>query len=105
MFYEITREMISVKENGRTRTMTRLEAVLYQMTSRALSGDPRSMRDFVQFSRIFELPESPEEVVPVLHERETAAFQSVLKRMQRMAHVSESDASSSNMSAEGKEDR
>jgi Family of unknown function (DUF5681) len=94
MFYKIVRERITVKENGRARKMTRLEAVLYQLTNRALSGDQRAMKEFVYLSRVFQEPEQPEEEVPVLHERESAVLENVLKRMQRMTQTTDTTTES-----------
>jgi hypothetical protein len=87
MFNKITRELINVKENGRTKTMTRVEAVLHQITNRALSGDPRTMREFIQLTRIFEEAEQLEDTSPVPHEREAAVFQNILARMRRMTRA------------------
>jgi hypothetical protein len=83
LFNQITLELIQVKENGRTKTMTRLEAVLLQMTNRALSGDPRTMREFVQFSRLFQEAESNEPGTSAPSERDAAVMASLLKRMKR----------------------
>ena len=83
LFNQITLQLIQVKENGRTKTMTRLEAVLLQMTNRALSGDPRTMREFVQFSRLFQEAESNEPRTSEPSERDAAVMASLLRRMKR----------------------
>jgi hypothetical protein len=83
LFSQITLELIQVKENGKTKTMTRLEAVLLQMTKRALSGDPRTMREFVQFSRLFQEAEKAEPGATEPAERDAAVMASLRKRLER----------------------
>ncbi len=90
MFNEIARESITVTENGRTRTMTRLQAVLHRTMNLALSGDHRAMRDIVRLSGLYEEAESSDNASSIPHEREAAVFQSVLRRMGRMGHSNES---------------
>ena len=53
-FHEITRQLINVNENGRARTVTKLEAIMLQLTNKAVSGDMRAMKEFMQWNRIFE---------------------------------------------------
>jgi hypothetical protein len=84
MFNEITRGLINVTENGRTKTVTRIEAVLHRMTNEALSGNPKIMREFIQLSRAFEEVEKTEEVSSEPDQRETVVLQNVLKRMMRI---------------------
>jgi hypothetical protein len=83
LFNQITLELIQVKENGKTKTMTRLEAVLLQMTNRALSGDPRIMREFVQLSRLFQDAESSAPGTSAPSERDAVVMASLLQRMKR----------------------
>jgi hypothetical protein len=90
MFNEITRELINVTENGKTKTVTRIEAVLHRMTSEALSGKPQVMREFIQLSRTFEEAEKAASVPSAPDERETVVLQNVLKRMMRITDSCES---------------
>ena len=99
MFRQITGQMITVKENGREKTMTRMEAVLHQMTNRAMSGDPRTMKELIHLSRIFEEAEVQEDAAAEPHERDQAAFQSVLRRMKRMAEATKRASSTGKLSA------
>ena len=80
MFNAIARELITVTENGRTRTMTRLEAVFHRTMNLALSGDRHAMRDVVRLSGLYEEVESSDHALSIPHEREAAVFQSFLKR-------------------------
>ncbi len=54
IFHDITRQLINVNENGRARTVTKLEAIMLQLTNKAVSGDLRAMKEFMQWNRIFE---------------------------------------------------
>jgi Family of unknown function (DUF5681) len=92
MFNEITRELINVTENGRTKTVTRIEAVLHRMTNEALSGKPQLIREFIQLSRAFEEVEKSEEVLTEPNEREAVVLQNVLKRMMRTSDSAEAGA-------------
>ena len=38
-------ELLTVKEAGKTRRLTKLEAVIKQLVSKALKGDPRAMAE------------------------------------------------------------
>ena len=89
MFNNIAREMITVTENGRSRTMTRLEAVLHRTINLALSGDSRAIRDVLRLSAHYEVAETMEDHSSNPHERDAALFQSVLARMGRMKRIEE----------------
>jgi hypothetical protein len=52
-FIEVGREEITVTEGGRTRTMTKSDAVVHQLTNKAASGDPRRCASISRFTRCF----------------------------------------------------
>jgi len=87
IFNQVTRQKISVKENGRTKTMTRMEAVVHQLTNKALSGDARAMGQLLQFSRLFEVSLEALNAKPEVGERDRSAFQNVMKRMNRIVRM------------------
>ena len=88
IFVRIGTEKISVKENGRTKTMTRLEAVLRQLNNKALSGDLRAGNLFVSWYQTFEASTEAISSKPEVGERDKAALQNILKRMQRLGSAS-----------------
>jgi hypothetical protein len=90
MFNQITRELINVTENGRTKTVTRLEAVLHRMTNEALSGNTRVMREFVQLSRAFEEVDQSDEIPSAPDEREAVVIENLLRRMKRVSNSADS---------------
>jgi hypothetical protein len=94
LFIQIMQEPIMVTENGRSRKMTRIEAVFRQMVNKAHSGDQRAMREIVQLQRVFEAAEPSEETSPVSLERDKAVFQNFLERMRRIDKKSSSSVES-----------
>ena len=83
-FMEIGRERITVTEGGRTRTMTKAEAVVHQLTNKAASGDPRARRDYFQVHKMLQPPESTEEIAPDLSDRDKEVMKNFFRRMDRM---------------------
>jgi hypothetical protein len=83
-FIEIDREEITVTEGGRTRTMTKADAVAHQLTNEAASGDLRAMREYFQTYKMFQASESVEEIAPDLSDRDNDVMKNFLRRMDRM---------------------
>jgi Family of unknown function (DUF5681) len=83
-FIEIGREQITVTEGGRTRTMTKAEAVVHQLTNKAASGDPRARREYFQVHKMLQPPESTEEITPDLTDRDKDVMKNFLRRLDRM---------------------
>ena len=102
-FMEIGRERITVTEGGRTRTMTKAEAVVHQLTNKAASGDPRAGRDYFQVHKMLQPPESTEEIAPDLTDRDKEVMKNFFKRMDRMGKK-KSDESSTPGTKETKEE-
>jgi hypothetical protein len=102
-FIEIGREQITVTEGGRTRTMTKADAIAHQLTNKAASGDFRAMREYFQTYKMFQGSELVEEVAPDLSDRDNGVMKSFLKRMDRMGKK-KSDESSIPNAIETKED-
>lgn len=44
-FMKVANERITVTQNGRTRTITKFEATIIQLTNKAASGDMRAIRE------------------------------------------------------------
>jgi hypothetical protein len=94
MFNAIALEMITVTENGRAKTMTRIEAVLHRVMNLALSAEPRAMKEVLRLFAVSEEAMSANDVSSVPQEREVAVFQSLLKRMQRIGQETSSEKGS-----------
>jgi hypothetical protein len=52
-FHEITDELIHVTENGKSRSMTKLHAIMLQMVNKAVSGDVKTAKEVLQWNQIF----------------------------------------------------
>lgn len=105
MFSAIALKQITVTENGRAKTMTTIEAVLHRAMNMAMSGDIRAMRDVLRLFALSEEAESAQDAISIPGERETAVFQSFLKRMERMSRVSGSEADSAERKTGEKNER
>lgn len=103
-FIEVGREVITVTEGGRTRTMTKSDAVVHQLTNKAASGDPRAMREYFQIYKMFQATESVEDISPDLSDRDKDVMKNFLKRMERMGKK-RSDESSTPSTIETKEEK
>ena len=82
LFHEVTRETIRVTENGRSREMTKMEAILRQLAIKAMSGDPKAMAEVLRLDRVFALvvadgdpPDSPDAA------KDQVVLQRLLSRM------------------------
>jgi hypothetical protein len=54
MFLKIARERIRINMNGRTKTITKLEAVMLQLMNKAVSGDQRAAKDVLNLHSLLE---------------------------------------------------
>lgn len=88
IFNRIAREHVQMNENGKKRTVPKIEAVQYQLMNKALSGDAKAMREVLQWQRIFEAAEDAEEVSSAPHERDAIVMKSFLKRIHLMNNPS-----------------
>ena len=82
IFHDVTRELIRVTENGKAREVTKVEAILRQLTAKAMSGDLKAMTEVLKLDRAFALvaeeatPEGPDA------EKDQMIMQRLLSRMQ-----------------------
>jgi hypothetical protein len=81
IFHEVTRELIHVTQNGRDRTVTKLEAIMLQLTSKALSGDLKAMKEILQWNSVFEESASKEAVDYPDREKDAKAMQRIVNRI------------------------
>lgn len=51
VFDQILVETVTVKMNGRTQTMTKLEAMIEQIRTKALQGEPKAIRALLKMSK------------------------------------------------------
>ena len=54
ILHAVTRELIHVTENGKRKNVTKMEALLRQLMTKAMSGDIRAMKEILFWDRTFE---------------------------------------------------
>ena len=64
-----------------------MEAVVHQLTNKALSGDARATGQLLQLSRLCEASLETVNAKPEIGERDKSAFQNVMKRMNRIVRM------------------
>jgi hypothetical protein len=80
-----------VKVTGKhgTRSMLAIEAMVYQLSVQALSGDIRAIREYLQLHRQVAESDQATLLAPVFHERDDVVLEGIRQRMQ-LARDSES---------------
>jgi len=80
-FHEITRELIRVSENGKSRTVSKLDAIMIQLVNRALSGDLKAAKEILQWNQLFESMADRESIGNPDAARNAAVMNSFIKRI------------------------
>lgn len=80
---KVGRKRIKVKVNGCTKTMTTLEAVVTQESNKALSGDGRAAKDYLNLHRVCEDPEQTTLPPAVPDERDKMVIESIIRRIRQ----------------------
>jgi hypothetical protein len=80
-----------VKVTGKhgTRSMLAIEAMVYQLSVQALSGDIRAIREYLQLHRQVAESDQATLLAPVFHERDDVVLEGIRQRIQ-LARDSES---------------
>lgn len=81
MFHKIGDEKIKVQDNGRTRKVTKKQAIAHQITNNALKGQQRALNDYVKVSRAFPEPEQERQAVAELPERHGLVIANIVRRI------------------------
>jgi hypothetical protein len=76
------RERITVTQNGRVRTLTKLEAGATQLSNKAAGGDLRAIRELLLWSRQAEEALSADLPPDAMQEADRAVMASLVKRIQ-----------------------
>jgi hypothetical protein len=82
------RERINVKENGRTRSITKFEASMIQLANKAASGDLKATRELLHWSKLFAELEQIALPLHVPHEKDEAVLASMLERIRQSEDLS-----------------
>jgi hypothetical protein len=81
LFTKISREKVSINENGQRKNMTKLEAALKQIVNRAASGDHRNQRLMLELANAAEARQNasvPPD--PVIEELDQEVINDILQR-------------------------
>ena len=87
IFHKIGNERVTVTENGRSRAVTKKEAIVLQLTNKALSGNLPAMREHFRFTQLCEAAEQPPS--PDQQDADQMIMANMLKRMQQTEKPSE----------------
>jgi len=81
------RERVKVAINGKTRSITKLEAVFMQLSNKAASGDIRAIRELLAAHRIFPEPTEAVESDVGSNDRDDAVLKGIVERMRSSKDV------------------
>jgi hypothetical protein len=83
VFTKTLREKVVINENGRRRTVTKLEAAIKQLVNKAASGDLRALRHLVELARDAEAGQNAQSVPNrEIAELDQEVIDGILKRFQ-----------------------
>ena len=84
MLIKTLREKVVINENGKRKTVTKLEAALKQMVNKAASGDPRALRLLLDSARDAEIQQDAVgEQNPIVPELDQEVIAGLMKRFQQ----------------------
>lgn len=75
------RARIKVTENGVSRSISKLDACMLQLTNQAASGDLKAIRELLYWLRLFAESEQVGVPLPVAHEMDELAMASIVERI------------------------
>jgi hypothetical protein len=83
LLVKVGRERVRVTINGRTRTITKLEAILLQLTNKAISGEDRAAKEILHLLSLYE--ESDKTGLPQADgdEKDEATWANIVKRIMK----------------------
>jgi hypothetical protein len=80
------RERVTIKENNKRRTVSKLEAAVAQIVNRAAIGEPRASRQFVELVTMIEArDEGRNPAAAPLNESDRRAIANIAQRLNRSA--------------------
>jgi len=77
---KIIRQRVSVTENGKSREMSKAEAILAQLVSKALRGDINAIHELRFWTQWLEETAKMAAPLPILHDDDTAVVTNFLER-------------------------
>jgi hypothetical protein len=84
VFIKTLREKVVINENGRRKTVTKLEAALKQLVNKAASGDIRALRQLLESARDAEAKQNTSEAQdPAIGQLDQEVIDGILKRFEK----------------------
>jgi hypothetical protein len=84
VFTKTLREKVVINENGRRKTVTKLEAALKQLVNKAASGDIRALRQLLESARDAEAKQNASgSQDPAIGEPDQEVIDGILKRFEK----------------------
>ena len=77
------RERVTVKTQGRTIRMSKLEACMHQLANKAASGDLKAIREFLYWSQVFAGFDKDSELMSTFSENDKPVIESILSRLRQ----------------------
>jgi hypothetical protein len=99
---KVGRERVRVTGKGGSRSISKLEASLIQLSNRAASGELRAIREFVYLVKSLQDAEQSSPTVAVPHERDRAVMASIIERI-RQSETPETEVPKAKVSPQGEE--
>ena len=84
LFHQVVGEKVRVTESGRTRVITKFEAMLRQLMAKALSGDHRAMREVLTLGQLFDSATETTEVSDADKEKNLDVLRRFTQRIANM---------------------
>jgi hypothetical protein len=88
---QMGRQRVKVNVNGRVRHISKLEAVIMQLSNKAANGDVKAIRELLVAHRIFPEPEESRASLESSPEREASVMKNMLDRIRICETVSTTD--------------
>jgi Family of unknown function (DUF5681) len=77
------REKVTITENGKQKTVTKMEVVIKRLVNKAASGDLRASHELLTLTRVAEAEMNPDETpAPEIGDLDRQVMQGILKRIQ-----------------------
>jgi hypothetical protein len=80
---KIMRQLVKVTENGRSLEMSKGQAILVQLTNKALRGDIQAIHEFRHWNQWFEDSTKVSIPSPISNDDDSTVIASILERIQR----------------------
>jgi len=80
---KVGRERVRVSGKDGSRTITKLEASLIQLSNQAASGELRAIREFLYWIKSFQDPDQSSATLAVPHERDRSVMASIIERVRQ----------------------